>query len=154
MLKFVIRRIAYSIPVLIIASALVFFFVHETTNPLARYSQTHDLTLRAREGLRMGLLEQPCRQFVAGNPPVPAETCKTAPLPKQYWFWLSHFLNGQMGQSFTSNRAVSKEIRSALGNTIQLIIWAILLAAVVCALWLHIPNAVRQRESVAGSHAD
>jgi ACS family tartrate transporter-like MFS transporter len=29
-----------------------------------------------------------------------------------------------------------------------------LIAAVVCALWLHIPNAVRQRESVAGSHAD
>ena len=42
MLTFIVRRILYSIPVVLIASALVFVFVRETTNPLARLSQVRD----------------------------------------------------------------------------------------------------------------
>ena len=63
MLTFIVRRIAYSIPVLLIASLLVFVFVHATTDPLARYSQSRDLTLKAREGLGQGIYEQPCQQL-------------------------------------------------------------------------------------------
>src|ERR1700738_4890558 len=100
MLTFVVRRIAYSIPVILLASLLVFVFVHATTDPLARYSQSRDLTLKARQGLAQGIYEHPCRQFTAGSPPVAAETCKKAPVLKQYWYWLDHFIQGKMGQSF------------------------------------------------------
>ena len=68
MLTFVVRRIAYSIPVLLLASLLVFVFVHATTDPLAQYRQSRDLTLIAREGLEHGIYEQPCRTFTAGAP--------------------------------------------------------------------------------------
>lgn len=141
MLTFIIRRIAYSIPVLLIASVLVFVFVHETTDPLANFRQTKDYTLVAREGLRIGVYEQPCKNFMVGN--LPALTCKKAPLAKQYWFWLSHFLRGNMGQSYTTNRAVSSEIKDALGNTVQLIFWGILISAVLAVL-IGVYSAIRQ----------
>jgi peptide/nickel transport system permease protein len=143
MVTFVIRRLAYSIPVLLIASILVFTFVRATEDPLARYHQTRDLTLVAREGLRMGIYEQPCRTFQGGSPPTPVETCAKAPVLKQYWFWLSHFLQGKMGQSFVTNDAVSKDIRRALGNTIQLIFWGVLVSAFL-AILIGVYSAVRQ----------
>jgi ABC-type dipeptide/oligopeptide/nickel transport system permease component len=143
MLNFVIRRIAYSVPVLLLASLLVFLFIHATSNPLARYVQSPDLTLKAREGLRIGVYEHPCRSFTVGSPPRQVLTCAKAPVLKQYWFWLSHFLQGKMGQSFVTNDAVSKDISRALGNTMQLIVWAVLVSAVLAVL-VGVYSAVRQ----------
>jgi peptide/nickel transport system permease protein len=143
MLTFVVRRIAYSIPVLLVASLLVFVFVHATTDPLAKFSQSRDLTLKAREGLKQGIYEQPCRKFIAGQPPVAAETCKKAPVLKQYWYWLSHFVRGQMGQSFVSNRAVSTDLKSSFGNTLQLLIFGVLISAIL-AVSIGVYSATRQ----------
>jgi peptide/nickel transport system permease protein len=143
MLTFVIRRIAYSIPVLLLASLLVFVFVHATSDPLAKYSQSRDLTIKAREGLRQGIYEQPCRTFTAGNPPVPAETCTKAPVLKQYWFWLSHFVRGKMGNSFVTNRPVSSDLKSSFGNTLQLIFWGVFVSALL-AVSIGVYSAVKQ----------
>ena len=143
MLTFIVRRVAYSIPVLLVASLLVFVFVRATNDPLARYAQSRDLTLRAREGLSQGILQQPCRFFTAGSPPTKAETCAKAPVLKQYWYWLSHFLRGKMGQSFVTNRAVSSDIRSSFGNTLQLLIWGVLISALF-AIGIGVFSAVRQ----------
>jgi peptide/nickel transport system permease protein len=143
MLTFVVRRIAYSIPVLLIASILVFGFVHATSNPLARYQQSRDFTLKAREGLKMGIYEEPCKHFEAGSPPQPALSCPKAPITKQYWFWLSRFVQGKMGQSFVTNRAVSSDLKDAFGNTVQLIIWGVLVSAVLAVL-VGVFSAVRQ----------
>jgi peptide/nickel transport system permease protein len=144
MFNYVVRRIAYSIPVLILASLLVFIFVHETFDPLAKFRVSHDFTLLAREGLRAGVYQQPCRHFFTTDAQhLPVETCAKAPVMKQYWFWLSHFLRGQMGNSFTSNRAVSTQISDALFNTIQLIFWGVLVSAIVAVL-VGVYSAVRQ----------
>jgi peptide/nickel transport system permease protein len=143
MVTFIVRRIAYSIPVLLVASLLVFVFVRATSDPLARYSQSRDLTVKAQEGLRQGIYEQPCRHFIAGQPPVPALTCKKAPILKQYWYWLSHFARGKMGKSFVTNRAVTSDLRSSFGNTLQLLIWGVLISAVLAVL-IGVYSAVRQ----------
>ena len=143
MVTFVIRRVAYSIPILLIASILVFTFIRATEDPLARYHQTKDLTLLAREGLRMGIYEQPCKTFIGGSPPVPVETCAKAPVPKQYWYWLSHFVQGKMGESFVTNDAVSKDLKRALGNTVQLIFWGVLISALLAVL-IGVYSAVHQ----------
>jgi peptide/nickel transport system permease protein len=143
MLTFVIRRIAYSIPVLLLASLLVFVFVRSTNDPLARYAQSRDLTLKARQGLAQGIYQEPCRHFVTGEPPQQAETCAKAPVLKQYWYWLSHFLRGKMGQSFVTNRAVSADIKSSFGNTLQLLIWGVLISALF-AVSIGVFSAVRQ----------
>lgn len=144
MLTFVVRRVAYSIPVLLVASALVFFFVHETSDPLLRYRQSHDLTVVARQGLALGIYQQPCKTFTTPPPnPQPVETCPKAPVTKQYWHWLSHFVRGDMGNSFVSNGAVSTLIKNALGNTIQLILWGVVISATVAVL-IGVYSAIRQ----------
>ena len=144
MLTFVVRRIAYSIPVLLLASILVFVFVHETSDPLAKYSQSRDLTLKAREGLRIGIYEQPCKIFeTAGDNPLPAESCALAPITKQYSFWLTHFLRGDMGTSFVTNEAVSSIVARSFKNTLQLIFWAVFISAVLAVL-IGVYSAVRQ----------
>ncbi|GAC1588132.1 MAG: ABC transporter permease [Acidimicrobiales bacterium] len=144
MLTFVVRRIAYSIPVLLLASVLVFVFVHETTDPLAKFTQSTDLTLRAREGLHIGVLQEPCKKFeTQATPPLPVETCATAPIAKQYTFWLTHFLRGDMGTSFTTNSPVSGELARAFKNTIQLIFWAVLISGLLAVL-IGVYSAVRQ----------
>jgi peptide/nickel transport system permease protein len=143
MVTFIVRRIAYSIPVLLVASLLVFVFVRATSDPLARYSQSRDLTVKAQEGLRQGIYEQPCRHFIAGQPPVQAMTCKRAPILKQYWYWLSHFVRGKMGKSFVTNRAVTTDLRSSFGNTLQLLIWGVLISAILAVL-IGVYSAVRQ----------
>jgi peptide/nickel transport system permease protein len=143
MLTFIVRRIAYSIPVLLLASALVFVFVHETSDPLGPYRRSRDFTLLARQGLRIGVYEQPCKFFTAGSPPEPAETCKSAPITKQYWFWLSRFLRGRMGDSYATGQKVSTMLKSAFGNTLQLIVWGILISAALAVL-IGVFSAVRQ----------
>ncbi len=143
MLTFVVRRIAYSIPVLLLASLLVFVFVRSTTDPLARYSQSRDLTVKAEQGKAQGIYEEPCRHFITGSPPTKAETCTKAPIFKQYWFWLSHFLRGQMGKSFVTNHQVSTDVRSSFGNTLQLLIFGTLLSALL-AVGIGVFSAVRQ----------
>jgi peptide/nickel transport system permease protein len=143
MLTFIVRRVAYSIPVLLLASLLVFVFVRATNDPLARYAQSRDLTLKARQGLSQGIYQEPCRHFITGSPPTQAETCTKAPILKQYWYWLSHFLRGKMGQSFVTNRQVSSDIKSSFGNTLQLLIWGVLLSALL-AISIGVFSAVRQ----------
>ncbi len=143
MLTFIVRRIAYSIPVLLVASLLVFVFVHATTDPLARYSQSKDLTIKARQGLQIGIYQEPCRKFTAGEPPTAAETCTKTPVLKQYWHWLSNFVQGRMGQSYVSNRAVSSDLKSSFGNTVQLLIFGVLVSALL-AVSIGVYSAVRQ----------
>jgi peptide/nickel transport system permease protein len=143
MLTFVVRRVAYSIPVLLVASLLVFVFVHATSDPLARYSNSRDLTVKANEGLKQGIYEQPCRTFTAGSPPTAAKTCTKAPVLKQYWYWLSHFVRGKMGNSFVSNRAVSSDLKSSFGNTFQLLIFGVLISGLLAVL-IGVFSAVRQ----------
>ncbi|MDQ1396261.1 MAG: hypothetical protein QOG64_1520, partial [Acidimicrobiaceae bacterium] len=60
MLSFVLRRIAYSIPVLIIASIMVFVFEHFTSDPLARFANNRDPNARTSAALKAGLQEGPC----------------------------------------------------------------------------------------------
>jgi peptide/nickel transport system permease protein len=111
MLTYVLRRLAYTIPVLLVASILVFFFVSLTTDPLARLrSGRTDPGTIEREEKRLGL---------------------DRPLPVQYWNWLKDFVTGDWGESFISRRSVTGEIRSALWATLQLIVWAVLLSALV-----------------------
>src|SRR5207247_1477254 len=101
MLEFVARRVLYSIPVLLIASALLFVFVRATTDPLARLRHSRDRTVIQRERVRLGL---------------------DRPLPVQYVRWFNDFVRGRWGRSLSSRRSVSTEIRQKLWNTTQLII--------------------------------
>jgi peptide/nickel transport system permease protein len=139
MLTFVVRRILYSIPVVIIASMLVFVFVHETTDPLARFSQLRDKSAATREGLRIGLYKQPCHEV--GDDKV--LICTKATLPEQYAHWANDLVHGDLGNSIVSGRAVTTDLSDAFGNTLQLIVWGVAISALV-AIGIGVYSAIRQ----------
>lgn len=139
MLTFIVRRLAYSIPVILIASVLVFGFTRATTDPLARLAQSRDAAaLLERERLRLGL----------DRPLYPVDIdAKWPPLKfngeSQYGRWISEFSRGDWGQSDISRRDVKSEIRDKFGNTLQLIVWGILFSALV-AIGVGVYSAARQ----------
>jgi peptide/nickel transport system permease protein len=122
MLTFVARRVAYSVPVVLLASVLVFVFVRTTTDPLARLRASRDPTVIAREEHRLGL---------------------DRPLPAQYVRWLGDFTRGRWGESYVSRRSVGREVREKLWNTVQLIVWGILVSALI-AIGIGVYSAIRQ----------
>jgi peptide/nickel transport system permease protein len=99
--RYIVRRLIYSIPVLLIASILVFMVVRTTVNPAAA---------------------------LRGNPRVTAEQQQryaedlglNDPLPTQYWKWLSAFLVGDWGTSLLTNIPVFPQIRDAMINSLVL----------------------------------
>ena len=122
MLSYVARRMAYSIPVLLIASFLLFAFVSATFDPTARLRASHDPQAVQRERVRLGL---------------------DKPLVVQYKDWLVKFVHGDWGESSRSHERVYPMIKRALWNTIQLIFWGILISGLV-AIGIGIFSAVRQ----------
>lgn len=98
MLRYAIRRLLFSIPVLLLSSVLVFTVVHATADPLAmiranpRVSQEDVMRVREQLGLdRSG--------------------------PAQYVSWLSHFVRGDWGTSLITGASVGSDIRRALVNS-------------------------------------
>jgi len=122
LLTYSIRRVAYSVPVLLIASFLLFAFVRSTFDPTARLAASRDPEVRIREQARLGL---------------------DRPLVTQYGSWLANAVTGDFGQSEVTREDVSKTIRRGMGNTLQLILIG---AFVSCILGLAIGvySAVRQ----------
>jgi peptide/nickel transport system permease protein len=119
---FVARRVAYSIPVLLVASILVFVFVRQTTDPLARLRTSRDQSVIQRERVRLGL---------------------DKPLTTQYVRWAKDFARGKWGESEVSRRSVGSEIRSKFWNTLQLIVWGMVLSAII-AIAIGVYSAARQ----------
>jgi peptide/nickel transport system permease protein len=142
-LTFVVRRIIYSIPVLLIASLLVFMFVYNTSDPLARFRQSRDPTVITQAGLRIGVLEEPCRQVGVSEGGRPVLTCHKTPVLKQYWHWLGRFSHGDMRTSFLTGHKVSSDLSRAFKNTLQLIFWGVLVSALI-AIAIGVYSAVRQ----------
>lgn len=101
MLRFIIRRLLLSIPLLIVGSVLVFTVLHLTTDPAA--------------GLRV-------------NPRVSAADIERyrhdlgldRSGPAQYFAWLGNFVRGQWGTSLFSSIPVAATIREALVNSLFL----------------------------------
>lgn len=122
MLTYVTRRLLYSVPVVLVASFLLFWAVRVTFDPLAKLRTGPDPSALARETARLGLDQ---------------------PIPVQYWLWLKAFATGDWGVSSRTTGSVFDMIFPALGTTLQLVLWGALFAALV-ALAVGVYSAVRQ----------
>jgi peptide/nickel transport system permease protein len=122
MLLFILRRILVSIPVILLASLLLFLFVRWTYDPTARLRNVKDPAAIERETERLGL---------------------DRPVIVQYGKWLGDFVKGDWGDSARTREPVTEMVKRAFGYTTQLIIWGILLSAVV-AISIGVFSAVRQ----------
>lgn len=122
MFPFIIRRVLYSVPVILVASFLLFWAVRSTFDPLAKLRQSTDPTALQREVERLGL---------------------DRGVPEQYLLWLKGFVTGDWGVSTRTGTPVLPLIGDALWPTLQLAFWGLLIAIVIAGL-ISVYSAVRQ----------
>ena len=101
MLRFIVRRLLVSIPLLIVASVLIFTVLHLTTDPAAGLRVNPRISAADVERYRHDLgLDK------SG--------------PAQYFAWLGNFVRGRWGTSLFSSIPVAGQIREALVNSLFL----------------------------------
>jgi peptide/nickel transport system permease protein len=124
MFRYIIRRILFAIPILLISSILVFVVVRSTIDPIAGYavnprvSQKDLARLRQELGLNKSLFGQ-------------------------YTTWLSKFIRGDWGASLLSRRPVFPDIKAAMANTFLLGVVATVFSLLV-GVGIGVYSALRQ----------
>ncbi|WP_326543687.1 ABC transporter permease [Pseudorhodoferax sp.] len=101
MLSYLMRRIAYALPIALAVSLVCFLLVHlapgDPVNAIVSPDAPPEMVQQVRE--QYGL---------------------DRPLPVQFGVWLSHVLRGDFGRSLASGKPVLQEIGPALANTFRL----------------------------------
>lgn len=103
MLRFSIHRLLWSIPVLVIASILVFIAIKATTDPTA---------IRA-PGIRAIDIERYERALGLDRSG-----------PAQYTSWFTNFITGDLGSSLKTRQPVWPDLKTAIWNSAQLGLFA------------------------------
>ena len=124
MLTFVIRRLLYSIVVLLAASFIIFTFVSVSGDPVAFLKMqptASEITIQRIEE-RKHLND---------------------PIPVQYVYWLKDMFTNQFGTTTIGDRPILPDITRVMGHTLQLVIAAELLA-ILFAVGIGVYSALRQ----------
>ncbi|HEX5586377.1 MAG TPA: ABC transporter permease [Acidimicrobiia bacterium] len=124
---FVARRLLVAIPVVLVATFVVFLLVSATGDPLADIR-----TQPATDPQTVRLLEE---QYHLNDPVV-----------ERYVHWLGDFVQGDWGTSFSTDRPVTDMIGEAAWNSFLLVGTTVVLSVFV-ALLVGIVSAVRQRSA-------
>jgi peptide/nickel transport system permease protein len=124
MALYVLRRLLASIPVLIAASFLTFTFVAAASDPLAQIEQQRNVNFAAIERVKQEKhLEDP---FIV-----------------RYGYWVRDAVTNSFGTTLLGDRPIWPELKRVLGNTLQLVFFAEMLA-VLTAIGIGVYSAVRQ----------
>lgn len=130
MLTYLLRRVLFSIPVLLVASLLTFAMVSATFDPTAKF--------RGPRG--------PGTDPAQIAKTIAAERHRTGtdkPLLEQYARYLGGAVHGDFGTSWATRESVSDRLWRAFGYTLQIIVWGTLLSAIL-AIGIGVFSAVRQ----------
>jgi peptide/nickel transport system permease protein len=123
MLRFILRRILWAFPVLILGSFILFVALHLTTDPV-KAAIHHNVSTEALIKFKHDLgLDKP--------------------LLTQYWLFLTHFFRGDFGTSYTSQGPVWPPLRTALLNSLVLGAFAAFFYVIV-GVGVGVVSAVRQ----------
>jgi peptide/nickel transport system permease protein len=124
MFRYIIRRVLISIPVVLLASILVFVVIRTTIDPLGACSLNP-------------------RQTAEGCARLKHEMGLDRSLFVQYTTWFGHFARGDWGTSLLSDRPVFPDIRTALANSLLLGLVATILSLLI-GVSIGIYSALRQ----------
>jgi peptide/nickel transport system permease protein len=122
MIRYAARRLLYSVPVILVASFVLFWAVRSAFDPLLKLRQSRDPLAVQREIERLGLDRS---------------------IPEQYVLWIKEFVIGNWGLSSRTGGDVATLIGSAVWPTLQLIFWGVLIGSII-ALAIGTYSAVRQ----------
>jgi peptide/nickel transport system permease protein len=123
-LSYVVRRLLYSVVVLVAASFLVFTFVSVSGDPLAQLRITPNLSQQSVQNVidRKHLDD---------------------PIPVRYWYWVKDAVTNQFGTTLLGDRPILPDLWRVMKNTLQLVLVAELLAILV-AVGIGVYSALRQ----------
>lgn len=112
MIRLVLRRLAWSVPLLLVASVISYLFVGllpgDPARSLVGQNATPEQVAAVREQLGLNL-----------------------PLWEQYWNWLKSALTGDFGSSIISRQSVTGLLNDRLEPSLSLIVGATLVATIV-----------------------
>jgi peptide/nickel transport system permease protein len=123
-LTYIVRRILYSIPVLVAASFLIFSFVALSGDPLSALRNNP----RASKITIQNITEKKHLD---------------EPLLVRYGYWVRDAVTNKFGTYLLSDRAIWPDITRVMGNTLQLIVAAEFLAVLI-AIMIGVYASIRQ----------
>jgi peptide/nickel transport system permease protein len=123
-LSYVIRRLLYSVVVLIAASMLVFTFVAKTGDPLAALAISPNVSKITVKNIRE-------RKHL------------DAPIYERYYYWAKDAATNQFGTTLLTNKPILPDLWRVMKNTLQLVFAAELLAIMI-AIMIGVYSALRQ----------
>ena len=124
MLTYIIRRLLYSIPVLVATSFLIFSFVSISGDPLAQVRMIPDVDQQSIQSLI-------------------DEKHLDDPLVVRWGYWVKDAVTDGFGTRLLSEREIWPDLKRAMGNTMQLII-AAELVSILLAVFIGVYSSVRQ----------
>ena len=124
MVSYVIRRLLYSIVVLVLASMLVFFFVAKSGDPLAGLATSPNVSQLTVKNIRE-------RKHL------------DAPIYERYYYWVKDAATNQFGTTLLTNQPILPNLWRVMQNTLQLVLIANILA-VLLAILIGVYSALRQ----------
>jgi ABC-type dipeptide/oligopeptide/nickel transport system permease component len=124
MATYVLRRLLYSIPVLFASTFLIFTFVSVSGDPLAQ--------LRMQPGVDQVTIKN-----------IVERKHLDEPVPVRYGYWLRDAVTNKFGTTLLGDRPIWPELKRVMGNTLQLLVAAQILALLV-AIAVGVYSAIRQ----------
>ncbi len=124
MLSYVVRRLLYSVVVLVASSFLVFTFVSASGDPLAQLRITPNLSQQSVQNVidRKHLDD---------------------PIPVRYWYWVKDAVTNEFGTTLLGDRPILPDLWRVMKNTLQLVFVAEVLAILI-AVGIGVYSALRQ----------
>jgi ABC-type dipeptide/oligopeptide/nickel transport system permease component len=124
MLTYIIRRVLYSIPVLVTTSFLIFTFVSISGDPLGRLRANPNITAE-----RFQAIEHSKRL--------------DRPVIVRYGYWVRDAATKQFGTTLFGNRKIWPDLKRVLGHTFQFILSSLIIS-VTLGIGIGVYSALRQ----------
>ena len=124
MFSYVVRRLLYSVLVLVLASMLVFTFVTVSGDPLASLEANPNITDATKQATRE-------RKHLDDS------------IPQRYVLWVKEAVTNQFGTTILTNEPIMPDLWRVMKNTLQLVFIAELLAVLI-AVVIGVVSALRQ----------
>ena len=124
MLSYVVRRLLYSVVVLVAASFILFTFVSVSGDPLAQLNIIPNLSEQSKQN-------------------VIDQKHLDDPIPVRYWYWVNDAVTNEFGTTLLGDRPILPDLWRVMKNTLQLVLVAELLAILI-AVGIGVYSALRQ----------
>jgi len=127
--QYILKRLIFLVPILLVVSALIFFLIRLTpSDPIGSITSGRRISEETRASLT-------------------AQYHLDKSLPRQYFIWISNAVKGNLGDSFRYRQPVAGLLAARLPTTIQLVVMSALFA-VLLAIPLGVASAIKRNTVV------